>query len=296
MNSLLDYDVSGESIYSNPPWSLAVACVQHLRSCHAKAPMDTTSVIALPNWHVYKAITKELKLLRQSPKGENVFMRPPTTRIYDPSDFIKSIWVINNWVIDVDTPIMAKIPTIVVKGDLTTPPIIDDLPTNTHTNGMEPEAAIYAADTYLLAAAALVVMNPLENHSLVRFTVWMSQENITYKADTLIDTAASLNFVSKKFLDGDGFYKYCKASPKIFVRVANEQRIVTDNVFCPTVFTIDGQEFAGLQFIVLPHFKSSDIILGLPALRDLNVKIHLSSNEFTVKKTLRWLAIANQDA
>ncbi len=34
---------------------------------------------------------------------------------------------------------------------------------------------------------------------------------------------------------------------------------------------------------MLPHFKSSDIILGLSALRDLDVTIHSSSNEFTVK-------------
>jgi hypothetical protein len=42
-------------------------------------------------------------------------------------------------------------------------------------------------------------------------------------------------------------------------------------VFCPTVFTIDGQEFSDLQFRVLPHFKGSDIILGLPALKKLEV-------------------------
>jgi hypothetical protein len=48
-NSLLDNDVAGESIYCNPPWSLAVACIQHLRSCHSKAPMDTKAVIVLPN-------------------------------------------------------------------------------------------------------------------------------------------------------------------------------------------------------------------------------------------------------
>ncbi len=32
LNYLLDNDVSGQSIYCNPPWSLAVACVQHLRA------------------------------------------------------------------------------------------------------------------------------------------------------------------------------------------------------------------------------------------------------------------------
>ncbi len=31
--------------------------------------------------------------------------------------------------------------------------------------------------------------------------------------------------------------------PKLYIRVANEQRISTTKVFCPTVFTIDGHEF-----------------------------------------------------
>ena len=96
-----------------------------------------------------------------------------------------------------------------------------------------------------------------------------SQENLTARADTLIDTAASLNFLSKKFLNANGFYKYCKAAPKFGFRVANEQRILTDDIFCP----IDGQEFTGLQFRVLPHFKSANIILGLPPLRELDVMI-----------------------
>ena len=42
-------------------------------------------------------------------------------------------------------------------------------------------------------------------------------------------------------------------------------------VFCPTVFAIDGHEFTDLQFRVLPHFRDSDIILGLLALKKLKV-------------------------
>jgi len=62
--------------------------------------------------------------------------------------------------------------------------------------------------------------------------------------------------------------------PKLYIRVANEQRISTTKVFCPTVFTIDGHEFTiDLHFRVLPHFKGSDIILGLPALKKLEVAI-----------------------
>ncbi len=56
----------------------------------------------------------------------------------------------------------------------------------------------------------------------------LSQENLTSKADTLIAAAASLNFASKIFLNDNGFYKYCKAVPKIAVRVGNELRNSTD--------------------------------------------------------------------
>ena len=138
-------------------------------------------------------------------------MRPTTTGSYDPPDFIKSIWTRNYWVFDVDTPIMATTPAIESKGDLTTTPIIHDLPTDTPTNGMESEAAIDAADKCLSAATSLVVMNPLENNSLMRFTFVVSQENITCKANTLFDTTVSLNFVRKKIFNANGFYKYCKA-------------------------------------------------------------------------------------
>ena len=76
-------------------------------------------------------------------------MRPSITCICEPPDYIKSIWVINYWVIDADTPIMAITPAIVVEGDIATVPNIHDLPTDSHTDGMEPEAAIDAADKYL---------------------------------------------------------------------------------------------------------------------------------------------------
>ena len=79
-----------------------------------------------------------------------------------------------------------------------------------------------------------------------------------------------------------GFYTYCKTAPKLAIRVTSEQRISTTKVFCPSDFTIDGHEFTDLKFRVLPHYKSSYIILGLPALKQLNVVIHPSLN------TLLW--------
>jgi hypothetical protein len=133
-------------------------------------------------------------------------MRPTTTGRYDPPDVIKSIWVTNYSVIDVDTPIMVTKPTIVKVAE-TTIAQSTELSTDSPTNESESEATIEAADNYVSARAALVVMNPSEKKSLMRFTGVVSQENLTSKADTLIDTAASLNFVSKRFLNANGFFK-----------------------------------------------------------------------------------------
>ena len=46
-DSFLSHDVMGQSVFCNPPWSLAVQCVEHLRKCHAKSPSNTKAVIAL---------------------------------------------------------------------------------------------------------------------------------------------------------------------------------------------------------------------------------------------------------
>ncbi len=123
-------------------------------------------------------------------------MRPTTTDSYDPLDVIKSIWVINYWVIDVDPPIMATTPAIVKAPETIAAQSETGLPTDSPTNELESESAIEAAYKYSSAAVALGVMNPSEKKSLMRFTASVSQENLTSKAGTFIDTAASLNFVS----------------------------------------------------------------------------------------------------
>jgi hypothetical protein len=165
--------------------------------------MGTKAVIVLPNWQVYKSITKELKLLRQIPIEEDIFMRPSITGSYGPTEFIKSIFVINYWVIDNDIPILTPTPTIVLVAP--TLPIINYIPIDNYIESMVSKAPIESVNTYLSATTPLVVTSPLENHSLVRFTIAVSQENITSKTDTLIDTATSLTFMSKNFLNANGF-------------------------------------------------------------------------------------------
>ncbi len=100
--------------------------------------------------------------------------------------------------------------------------------------------------------------------------------------DTPIGTAASLNFVSKEFRMTNAFYKEFKTSPKLYIRVASDQRISTIKVFSPTIFIIGGYEFIDLQFRVISHFKSTDIILGLSTLKKSNFAIRPSLNKFSM--------------
>jgi hypothetical protein len=145
------------------------------------------------------------------------------------------------------------------------------------------EAASEAADEYLFVADAMVIMDPYEAEALMRFTASLYYKELSSKAYTLIDMAVSRNFVSKGIVVANGFYYDYKTAPSLSTRVANEQHIYTAKVFHPTVFTINGHEFTYLQFRVLrPHFKDSYNILGLPALKELNVVSHLIPNSFTM--------------
>jgi hypothetical protein len=125
-------------------------------------------------------------------------------------------------------------------------------------------------------------MDPYEVEALMRFTASVSYNGLSSKAYTLIDTSASLDFISKDFVVTNGFYKDCKTVPKLFIRVASEHRISTTKLFCPTMYTIDGHDFTDLKFRVLLHFKGSDIILRLPALKKLGVAIHPNLIFFTM--------------
>jgi len=238
--------------------------VQHLRACHSKSPLDTKAVIILQDWPKFKALTKKLKLINRLPKGENVFMRTTPTCTYESPDIITSAWVINFLLIDANTHVLSPL----------TSTSVNTLKPNIVTAQLEANEAIKAANKYVSTTTIMVVMGPYEAKALMRFNATSVLNGLSAKAYTLIDTTTSLNFVSKEFVVANSFYKDCKTAPKLVIRVASEQRISTTKMFCPSVFTIDGHEFTDLQFRVLSHFKSSDIILGLPALKQLNVLIH----------------------
>ncbi len=77
--------------------------MEHVRACHSRSPFDTRAFIVLPDWPKFKAVTKELKLIKQLPKGERVFMRTTPAGTYDPPDLIPTVWPINFWLIYAST-------------------------------------------------------------------------------------------------------------------------------------------------------------------------------------------------
>jgi hypothetical protein len=48
-DSFLSHDLVRHSVYCNPPWSLLLQCVEHIRTFHTKSPMNTKDVIIIPD-------------------------------------------------------------------------------------------------------------------------------------------------------------------------------------------------------------------------------------------------------
>jgi hypothetical protein len=79
------------------------------------------------------------------------------------------------------------------------------------------EATIETSDEIPSTTIALLIMNSYEAKALMRFIASGSYNGLSSKTYTLIDTAASLNFVSKDLVVTNGFYKDCKMVPKLSI-------------------------------------------------------------------------------
>ena len=114
-------------------------------------------------------------------------MRTTPIGTYEPPDIITSAWVIIFWLIDANTYVLSPL----------TNTSVNTLKHNIVTTQLEATEAIKAANTYLSAATARVVMDPYEAKAFMRFNATFVLNGLSTKADTLIDTTASINFVSK---------------------------------------------------------------------------------------------------
>jgi hypothetical protein len=93
-DSFLTHDIAEQYVYCNPPWSLAVQSVEHIRTCHAKSPLNTKYVvILLPDWPRLNATTNGLRLLRQDLANISSFTK--TSPLGERHTVVKVPWPLN---------------------------------------------------------------------------------------------------------------------------------------------------------------------------------------------------------
>ena len=124
-------------------------------------------------------------------------MRTSPTGTYVPSDLLLSIWPINFWLIDANSPVLS--PLLATN--------VSNLKPNIVKIESKSEATTQIVDENLSTATALLIINPYEAEALMRFTASVSYNGLSSEADILIETADSLNIVSKGFVVTIGFYK-----------------------------------------------------------------------------------------
>ncbi len=85
-------------------WSLAVQCVEHIRTCHAKYPINTKAVVVLLDWSQFKTTTIGPKLLglRRFPTIDSQMFSKPSP-LGKRHTIVIVPWPIIYWVIDKDT-------------------------------------------------------------------------------------------------------------------------------------------------------------------------------------------------
>ena len=161
-----------------------------------------------------------LKLLELIPIDTHVFTKPSPLVIRH--HLVKVPWPINYWFIDRDIPV--KVPSTLVQS--VNSPIV--IPNSTNQS--------IIASHWLPSATVLTIMDPNEPEPLMKLPISIEYDSLRYDTSVLIDSAATLNFVSQEFLIRKGLAGKCVRGPKIAVRIAKEQRIFTNKYFHLQVF------------------------------------------------------------
>jgi hypothetical protein len=83
------------------------------------------------------------------------------------------------------------------------------------------------ADHWSPTVASLTRMDPNQQEPLMKLLISIRQDALQYHASVLIDSATTMNFVSKDFLTRNNLLGKRDRGQKIVVQIANEQRIST---------------------------------------------------------------------
>jgi len=195
-----------------------VQCVEHIRTCHAKSPMNTKVITVLPDWPEFNAATTVLRLLSQVPTDIRVFTKP--SPLGKRHTIVKVPWPINYWIIDRDATVKVS-PTHVRS-------VVFLLDVGNANSKSE------IASQWLPTVASLTIVDPNQSEPLIKLPIYIRHDSSQYHTNVLIDSRTTLNFASLDFLTRNYHLGKCTRRPKIVVRIANEQRNSTSNFFSPT--------------------------------------------------------------
>ncbi len=146
-------------MYYYPPWSIAVQRVEHIRTCHAKSPVNTKALIVLPNWPQFNATTTGLKLLRQISTNTPVFTKPST--LGKGHTVVKVPWPINYWAIDKDSFVKVS------------PPLVKSVDSPVNMNNINSKTGI--ASHWLSTVDAFTIMGPNQPEPLLKLPISIEQ-------------------------------------------------------------------------------------------------------------------------
>ena len=288
----LQADVAGECVYMNPPWKHAKAMIEHLRSCHARAPTTTRALVVLPKWPSFDAVIEGFTLYREFAARRQLFTRSPENDGSQRDTVAPAPWPVCMWLLDEKTPVWSpaekasSTPRSDLPADggsapaegagLSAPadgPATPELREASH-KWLPRDSSTYG-NTEARGADVYAVLHPDHPFTLMRLPVEMDGA----QTDALLDLGATLNFCSEEFALRHNLA--LQKAPKLPVRVANGARICTRRMVVPTAFTLGGHTYTDLQFRVLPHLKAADVILGLPAMKALDIVVRPSDNTVT---------------
>ena len=181
-DSFLSHEVVGQFVFCNPPWSLVVQYMEYLRMCNALSLTNTKAIIVLHEWPKFKSVTISLKLPEHIPIDTPAITKPSPLR--KGHTLVKVPWSINYWVIDKDTHVKVS---------------------STHVH--RANSPIYITTSinqsdivshWLPSATALTIMDPNEPEPLLKLPVSVENDSLRYSTSGLIDSEATLNFVSQQ--------------------------------------------------------------------------------------------------
>ena len=177
---------------------------------------------------------------------------------------VKVPWPINYWIIEKDTFVKVS------------PTLVKSVALSYDMDNTNSKFDIVAH--WLPTAASLSLMIPNQPEPLIQVPISIEQDSTQYHTLVLIDSTTTLNFVSQDFLTRKNHLVKCIRSPKIIVRIENEQRISRTKTFSPINVSLGQKKLNGLSFIVLPHLKCIYFIVDFPAMKELNSSIQPSKD------------------